>query len=63
VWGVLGIMLIAAMPEIALFALFAGYAASGVVMLLFGLVRPASRRAGLQNSLSPTPLPPGEREK
>ena len=63
VWGVLGIMLIAAMPEIALFALFAGYAASGVVMLLFGLVRPASRRAALQNSLSPTPLPPGEREK
>jgi CDP-diacylglycerol---serine O-phosphatidyltransferase len=44
VWGVLGIMLIAAMPQIALFALFAGYAASGVVILFFGLLRGAARR-------------------
>lgn len=39
VWGVLGIMLIAAAPPIALFVLFAGYAVSGVVMLLLGLLR------------------------
>ncbi|HEV8244095.1 MAG TPA: CDP-diacylglycerol--serine O-phosphatidyltransferase [Nitrospirales bacterium] len=46
VWGVLVIMLIAAAPQIALFALFAGYALSGVVMLAFGLVRRAVRRGG-----------------
>ncbi len=43
VWGVLGIMLIAAAPPIALFVLFAGYAVSGVVMLLVGLARRAVR--------------------
>lgn len=43
VWGVLGIMLIAAAPPIALFILFAGYAVSGVVMLLWGLLRRALR--------------------
>jgi CDP-diacylglycerol--serine O-phosphatidyltransferase len=46
VWGVLVIMLIAAAPQIALFALFAGYALSGVVMLAFSLVRRAVRRGG-----------------
>ena len=44
VWGVLVIMLIAAAPQIALFALFAGYALSGVVMFVFGLARRAVRR-------------------
>lgn len=44
VWGVLGLMLIAATPQIALFVLFAGYAVSGVVMLLVGLLRRAARR-------------------
>jgi CDP-diacylglycerol--serine O-phosphatidyltransferase len=44
VWGVLGIMLIAAAPQIALFVLFAGYAVSGVVMLLLGLLRRTVRR-------------------
>ena len=43
VWGVLGIMLIAAAPQIALFVLFAGYAVSGVVMLLVSLLRRAGR--------------------
>ena len=56
VWGVLGIMLIVAMPPIALFALFAGYAASGVVMLLIGFIRPAARRPVAERS---TPLPLG----
>jgi CDP-diacylglycerol--serine O-phosphatidyltransferase len=54
VWGVLGIMLIAAMPPIALFALFAGYAASGVVSLLLGFIRPASRRPVSQERSSST---------
>jgi len=44
VWGVLGLMLIVAAPQIALLALFAGYALSGVVMLLVGLLRRATRR-------------------
>jgi CDP-diacylglycerol---serine O-phosphatidyltransferase len=44
VWGVLGIMLIAAAPQIALFVLFAGYALSGVLMLAVNLVRRATRR-------------------
>ena len=43
VWAVLGIMLIVAAPQIALFVLFAGYAVSGVVMLLVGLLRRAVR--------------------
>jgi hypothetical protein len=43
VWAVLVIMLVAAAPQIALFALFAGYALSGVVMLLVGLLRRAVR--------------------
>jgi CDP-diacylglycerol--serine O-phosphatidyltransferase len=54
VWGVLGIMLIAAAPQIALFALFAGYALSGVVMLLVGLLRRAIRPGS-----SPERLPVG----
>ena len=54
VWGVLGIMLIAAAPQIALFALFAGYALSGVVMLLVGLLRRAIRPGS-----SPERLPGG----
>ena len=41
VWGVLGIMLIAAIPQVALFVLFAGYAASGVVVSLVNLLRRA----------------------
>jgi CDP-diacylglycerol---serine O-phosphatidyltransferase len=44
VWSVLGIMLIAAAPQIALFTLFASYALSGVVMLAVNLVRRATRR-------------------
>ena len=44
VWGVLGIMLIVAAPQIALFVLFAGYAVSGVVMLLLSLLRRTVRR-------------------
>ena len=44
VWGVLGIMLIAAAPQIALFVLFAAYALSGVVMLAVNLVRRTARR-------------------
>jgi CDP-diacylglycerol--serine O-phosphatidyltransferase len=59
VWGVLGIMLIAAMPPIALFALFAGYAASGVVTMLLSLIRPARRRTGVQERASGPPLAPG----
>lgn len=51
VWGVLGIMLIAAMPHIALFVLFAGYALSGLVMLAWGLVRRPSRRPKVQERL------------
>ena len=43
VWAVLGIMLIVAAPQIAPFLLFAGYAVSGVVMLLVGLLRRAVR--------------------
>jgi CDP-diacylglycerol--serine O-phosphatidyltransferase len=58
VWGVLGIMLIAAMPHIALFALFAGYAVSGVVMLLLGLLKPAARRSALPER--PLPADPKE---
>jgi CDP-diacylglycerol--serine O-phosphatidyltransferase len=45
VWGVLGVMLIAAAPQIALFVLFAAYALSGVVMLAVNLVRRAARRS------------------
>jgi CDP-diacylglycerol--serine O-phosphatidyltransferase len=44
VWGVLGIILIAAMPQVALITLFAGYAASGVIMLLVGPLRRLARR-------------------
>jgi len=43
VWAVLVIMLIAAAPQIALFMLFAGYALSGVFVLLLGLLRRALR--------------------
>lgn len=43
VWAVLVIMLIAAAPQIALFMLFAGYALSGVFLLLLGLLRRALR--------------------
>ena len=52
VWGVLGVMLIAAAPQIALFVLFAGYAVSGVVMLAINLVRRTARR-----SLEPERVP------
>jgi CDP-diacylglycerol--serine O-phosphatidyltransferase len=58
VWGVLGIMLIAAMPPVALFTLFAGYAVSGVVMWLLGLARPSSRRSAPQDRSSSSSLPP-----
>jgi len=44
VWGVLVIMLIAAAPQIALFVLFAGYALSGMLMMLVGLARRAARK-------------------
>lgn len=44
VWGVLVVMLIAAAPQIALFVLFAGYALSGMLMMLVGLVRRAARK-------------------
>jgi CDP-diacylglycerol--serine O-phosphatidyltransferase len=53
VWGVLGLMLIAATPQIALFVLFAGYAVSGVVMLLVGLVRRAARREPMPERETP----------
>jgi CDP-diacylglycerol---serine O-phosphatidyltransferase len=43
VWAVLVIMLVAAAPQIALFMLFAGYALSGVFVLLLGLLRRALR--------------------
>jgi CDP-diacylglycerol--serine O-phosphatidyltransferase len=61
VWGVLGIMLIAAMPPVALFTLFAGYAVSGVVMWLLSLVKPAARRTVVQEPQSSS-LSSGERE-
>ncbi len=54
VWGVLVFMLIAAAPQIALFVLFAGYALSGIALMLFNLARPASRRAG---AVERTPAP------
>jgi CDP-diacylglycerol--serine O-phosphatidyltransferase len=57
VWGVLAIMLIAAMPPVALSTLFAGYAASGVIMWLVGLARPARRAASSERA--PSSLPPG----
>ena len=44
VWAVLVIMLVAAAPQIALFALFAGYALSGVLMMVVGWVRRGARR-------------------
>ena len=61
VWGVLGIMLVAAMPPVALFTLFAGYAVSGVVMWLLGMVRPATRRSTAQERPAASPLSPVER--
>jgi CDP-diacylglycerol---serine O-phosphatidyltransferase len=61
VWGVLGIMLIAAMPPVALFTLFAGYAVSGVVMWLLALVKPAARRSVMQERPSSS-LSSGEKE-
>ncbi len=54
VWGVLVIMLIAAAPQIALFVLFAGYALSGVLMMLVGLARRAARKG------APAERVPGE---
>jgi CDP-diacylglycerol---serine O-phosphatidyltransferase len=61
VWGVLGIMLIAAMPPVALFTLFAGYAVSGVIMWLMGLARPSARRPIPQERSSAASLPPSGR--
>ncbi len=55
VWAVLGIMLIVAAPQIALFALFAGYALSGVVMLAVNLVRRTARR-GVEPERAPGEL-------
>ena len=44
VWAVLVIMLIAAAPPIALFVLFAGYALSGVLMMVVGWARRGTRK-------------------
>lgn len=52
VWAVLGIMLIVAAPQIALFVLFAGYALSGVVMLLWGLLQRGLRPGTTPERLS-----------
>lgn len=49
VWIVLGLMLIAAWPQVMLFALCAGYALSGVVVRLAGfLAGPFARHTGKQ---------------
>jgi len=45
VWAVLVIMLVAAAPQIALFGLFAGYALSGVLMMMVGWVRRGARKS------------------
>ena len=54
VWAVLIIMLVAAAPQIALFVLFAGYALSGILMMVVGWMRRGSRKG------APAERAPGE---
>jgi CDP-diacylglycerol---serine O-phosphatidyltransferase len=63
VWGVLGIMLIASAPQIALFVLFAAYALSGVVMLAVNLMRRTARRSLEPERPTPFPSPHGGEDR
>ena len=53
VWGILTLMMIAAWPQVMLFAIFAGYALMGPVEQIAGLFVPAGARKNLSKIESP----------
>jgi CDP-diacylglycerol--serine O-phosphatidyltransferase len=57
VWGILGLMMVAAWPQVMLFVVFAGYALLGPVERMFWLIARAVGKKGAGKTEFPSPEP------